>query len=270
MPENSDNLVYLWVDNKGIIRYVGRGTGRRALSHGADDPNLELDQAFREADAQLNVVAIDCVSDAAMKAVEGALISALMTYPGPHQLTNRRLDQYRFSPLGVPVELAGRRPQPILSPFDVAEMSGPALYVRISDGKLPKDIQHERGSVNLLDPNPAEIADRLERHWGITKWIPDWIADRDSAPRVLIGLAGTKQRRYIVGAIDLADADWESLTEATHWRVGVPWRGLEKRNATDADLDAFELRGRRFDGVAFARDPHTHVRYFNGLGEMNN
>lgn len=270
MSKSNDHLVYLWVDSKGTIRYVGRGSSTRALSHGLDDPNPHLDQAFKDADGQLNVVAIDCQSTASMTAVEGALISALMTYPGPHQLTNRRLDQYRFNPLGVPLELASRRPKAILSPADVAGMAGPALYVRISDGKLTKDTRHERGSVNLLNPNPVEIADRIERHWGITKWVQNWITDRSSAPQVLIGLAGTKQRRYVVGSIDLSDADWDSIAEETYWRVGVPWRGIEMGNATDADLDAFELRGRRFDGVVFARDAKSHVRYFNAQGEMIN
>uniref|UniRef100_UPI002594154F hypothetical protein n=1 Tax=uncultured Kocuria sp. TaxID=259305 RepID=UPI002594154F len=137
MTSDESRFVYLYLDaaNRAEVPvYVGRGTAERVEGHGEDDTNADLAQIIQS--GMYSVEVLDCGDARTAVIVEGALISA-MRGRSKVNLTNRRLDQFAFTPLGVPTELAERRGLPSLTPSEIAEVTGDSvLFVRIGPNSL--------------------------------------------------------------------------------------------------------------------------------------
>lgn len=253
-------LVYILVDEDNSIRYVGRGTHARAISHGEDDWNPGLAKAYEE--GHLSELVLDCGTEHAMKVTESALISALMEYNTDKPLENQKLEEHRFQPSRVPAPFADRAAFPVLNPRMVAEeVGGSVLYVRIGGWEKSPYAHHD--AIDPLRPTSTAIANRIEANWAIDAWLEGWREDPASAPRAVIGLAGSTHNRYIIGALDLSSADWPE--PAGHGRQALPWEKLGQP-ATDSDIDAYGLCGRRFTGVTFRQDWPSHVRLYDSEG----
>lgn len=256
----AERYVYIWCDGRGVVRYVGRGTLDRITEHGKDDVNPDLAAAFKAFEPLFPEV-LRCPDERTAEFVEGALISAATRYR--FDLTNRRLDKYQFASLGVPAELAPRAGLPSLTPVEVADLvGGQALFVYISQNSLADP---ERGRIDPLAPAPIAVGDRIRHWWQMASWLQS-CRDDPTVPRpvCLIGLSGKPRYRYVAGAIDLREIEWQAV-EVNGAQIGFPAPG--NGVVTDDVLDAFSLRGRVVTGVSFGNFRHEFFRLYDQSGQ---
>jgi hypothetical protein len=256
--KNNSIYVYIYKDAHEVVRYVGRGTLLRAQDHGDLDENPEFRQAVER---HGNLVPIVCVLDnpGQAEAVEGALIHVLTSYRWA-ELTNRRLDTYRFAPLGVPADLWVRGTEDTLSPADIAKATGGpflAVYVGHEDLKDPV-----RGKVDPVDPDPASVADRTLGSWAFGSCVEHWRSGE--APKALLAISGTTKRRYVAASIDLRNFDFGALTSAKKM-INFPSTEFQNGVSANGNLDGFDLRGRLVSDITFGRPPETR-RWFDSSG----
>lgn len=253
------NHVYLYMDQKQVIRYVGRGTVLRAQDHGVLDSNPDFRQAWIDADGNLTVAACSFNNDDEAAAVEAALIQVLRDFPQAH-LTNRRLDKYRFTPLGVPPELWMRGTEPSLARRELAHaVGGPLVAIYLGPGQLTDEL---RSVLDPLKPEASAIADRTLRSWALGSAAELWKSNASTRPAAIIAITGSMQRRYVIASVDLRDFDFESIVTRDQKGnlvslIEFAKSGFIKSPDSDADLDAFELRGRLVDNIKFSRAPQT-------------
>ncbi len=227
-------FVYIYSRASGtnlVPVYVGRGTADRVTNHGLIDNNPELAEIIALGDYSVEV--LDCGTSANAKLVEGALISAMLGRTRV-DLKNRRQDTYQFLPLGVPPALAGRHLVPAVTPAELcAEVGGRVLFVRIG----PKNLDAERGIIDLINPNPHAVIDRVRQWWALDLWVEKWLQDPANQPQVLVGVAGT-EHRYVIGALDLRGIDWNTV------ELDGAYGSIPITSAGDEALDGLGLRGR--------------------------
>jgi hypothetical protein len=258
IPEAS-RFVYLYLSTgagKEVPVYVGRGTTNRVADHGTTDSNAEL--AAIIAGGEYAVEVLDCGDATTATVVEGALISAMLGR-SKVDLKNHRLDEFTFSPLGVPVALAARRGMAALAPSEIASrLQGNVLFVRIGPNALTDP---SRALIDPGNPSSEAVTDRLMHWWQIAPWVSAWKADPGQEPVALVGIAGLKHR-YIIGAVDLSNFDWGTLE----------WDGRAASFpvvADDASLDGFDLRGRTIrDGAIFGWRSWELARVYDENGPI--
>ena len=253
------SVVYLYGDGKGVLRYAGRGTSDRAQSHVSGTHNTRLAKLI--ASGRYTLEAIDCGTRDAAVAVEAALIDLLgrtglqvglyNDAPGP---TARR-----FVPLGVPERFAGRLMQQPGNPDSLARESGGILFVRISDGKLNDP---NRGTINPLNPKPADVIDRIRHEWLLGALGRHWEAHPEHSPSVAAGVAGPPNRRYIIGALQVDRTGWTRRT------MNGAWSDIPLANPSDTELDAGGLRGRRVE-LAFTQRSQDHAVFYDATGQKH-
>lgn len=265
MVERTQFLVYVLVDDQDRIHYVGRGTHDRAMAHNEFDGNVTIAQLYKE--GQLRSLVLDCETEHAMKVTEGALIDVLTRFRASPKLANRRLDKYRFSPSRVPQEFADRQLEEPLTPQKVAKMvNGTVLYLRVKEGTIP---YNDRGVIDPVRPDPAAIADRIEKSWWLDPWMQDWHDLPEDAPKVVVGLAGSPHDRYILGALSVPLGSWPEAVGQRGYFHSVPWnKPGEPNSVTTEDIDAFELCGRTFTGVTFENSRAHLMRVYDKEGEL--
>jgi len=252
------SVVYLYGDGKGVLRYVGRGTSDRAQSHVSGTHNTRLAKLI--ASGKYTLEAIDCGTPAAAVAVETALIDLLgrsdlraslyNEVPGP----NAR----RFVPLGVPERFASRLMQPPGSPASLARECG-ILFVRISDGKLNDP---NRGTINPLNPKPADVVDRIRREWLLGALGRHWETHPEHSPSIAAGVAGPPNRRYIIGVLQVNRTGWARRI------MNGAWSDIPLSNPSDTELDAGGLRGRRIE-LAFTQRSQDHAMFYDATGQRH-
>ena len=256
----ASRFVYMYLSTgagEEVPVYVGRGTADRVADHGTTDSNAELAEII--AGGEYAVEVLDCGDASTAKVVEGALISAMLGR-SKVDLRNDRLDQFNFSPLGVPVALASRRGKPALAPSEIAmRLKGNVLFVRIGPKALT-DLS--RGLIDPGNPRPDAVSDRLRQWWQIAPWVSAWRGDPGREPVALVGIAGTKHR-YVIGAVDLRKFDWSTLE----------WNGKAASFpvvAEDASLDGFDLRGRTIrEGAIFGRSSWEFAQVYDQNGPIH-
>lgn len=260
MSIGDSRFVYIYLSSAGgkeVPVYVGRGTADRVEGHGIDDRNAELAAIIESGEYAVEV--LDCGDPATAIVVEGALISAMLGR-SKVDLKNRRLDQFNFSPLGVPVSLASRRGERALAPSEIAaQLKGNVLFVRIGAKALNDP---ERGLIDPGRPSPEAVADRLRQWWYIASWVSLWERYPEQAPIALVGVAGSKHR-YVIGAVDLRSFDWGTLV----------WDGKAASfpiAAEDAWIDGFDLRGRTIrEGAIFGRSSWEFAQVYDQNGPID-
>ncbi len=237
----ADHYVYLYRDEKGRTpRYVGYGKKpQRATSHLVGSHSKAL-QAFLQRRKYTLEIAGPFGSEELGRAVETAMISSLQ----PDLNVNRGSNKYRFRPLGVPELFAARLGEPTLSRVDllkVAKNGGPSplLFVLINN----QDFDDGRKGYDPVNPpSDEEILGRMDKYWYLKRFVPGWIERPETCPRILIGVSGPIERRFILGSAWIDQSKFE-LTSPYGTQYEVPTNG-------PANLDARGLRGRRISPEA--------------------
>jgi hypothetical protein len=263
MARNAESTVYLYSDEKGVVRYVGRGSVGRAQSHAEGTHNEAL--AGLIASGRYTLEAAECRSPDEAKSMEAVVID-LLSRPGLRAgLYNRRGEdsERRLAPLGVPPGLASRLDVEPADPGVLAREHGGVLFVRLGDGEST-DPGDDRGVVDPIHSDPVALADRIRRKWLLGAWVRDWEAHSDSSPRLVAGVAGRGSRRYVIGALYV---DRDAWAERETWGASsaVPIIA-DPSTVSETDLDAADLRGRRLV-LEFARPRQEQIRYFNASGQ---
>ena len=85
--------------------------------------------------------------------------------------------------------------------------------------------------------------------------IEKWKSKPESAPKVLIGIHGKVQHRFIVGALEI---DRERLSDPEFIRYAQRWSRPRRQVplVNELNLDRNELRGRRVEGIKFGSFSH--------------
>ena len=237
-----ENFVYLFRDGRGKARYVGFGNQvARATSHCSESHN-PLFMDFLNAGNYSLEIAGPFDSETIGRAVETALISALKPDFNLHLGETR----WRFRPLGVPMAYAERLTLPPIGREEICH--GPdgqgqsVILVKISD----KNFGDGRVGYNpAAPPSDAEIVERMERWWQLGRFLPEWLAEKEKSPRLLLGVHGKPGAQIIISALEINREAWHN-TEREDSFVAVPL--LDK-----TCLDAQGLRGRRIHSEAGLR-----------------
>lgn len=244
---SGDKFVYLWVDSRGRPRYVGKGSELRAMQHGGGSHNAAFD-AWLNTSPTHELRISGPYSERESLLVESALISALSGTPTP-LFNDAPGSGPRFRILGVPEEKAERLQMPPMTMADVAGEVGSALFVRTV-------------SAPLSEPTTEAIAHAAEEGWRIGGFVPEWIADPASAPKVLIAVNGPTGRRLISGSFAIASDQWTDPAlelKPNLWRVPL----LDR-----TDPDAGGLQGRWLSDVRFKQPVSQHFRWVDGSGTV--
>jgi len=241
------HFVYLYRDLVGKPKYVGYGKNvQRAISHTGESHNQKLKDWLAKDSFDLSIAG-PYKSEAEAKVVEAALISSMNPEfniaPG---------DGPKFSPIGVPPDLWER---PRMKPMTLAEIgreTGGALLVYLSAGDFLRD---GRRKFNAALPSDADAVSNIEKTWDIGSLIDKWKSNPDLTPKILLGIHGKVQHRFIVGALEI---DRERLGDPEFIRHAKRW-ARPRRQVPLLDglnLDKNQLRGRRVEGIKFGAFSH--------------
>jgi hypothetical protein len=237
--------------------YVGfGGTVQRALDHAGKSHNPEL-KAWLAKDRFDLHVAGPYQSEKEAKAVEAALISSL----------NPRFNKTpgegpKFSPIGVPPDLWERPRLAELSLAQIGRMSGGALLVYLAPGDVLPD---GRKKFDAAMPTDADAVSNIEKNWDLRALIDIWTKNPRSIPRVILGVFGRVEHRFIVGSLEI---DRDRICDVANERRGNRWpRPRWQVPLIDrSELDVYEFRGRRVKQVRFGQFSHQLHIWVDGKG----
>lgn len=247
MPKpNTPAYVYIYRDEAGRCRYIGKGTSAdRPMAHSGRTDSFG--QWLKTGKFEIEIAGPYRDQQEALE-VESALISALRptsplfnapTAPGSGQ---------QFHPLGVPAQEAARLLEPPVSMEETGRATGGALIVYIR-------------SLDLTKPVTEAVATAASGTWQLESRIHGWRANPETGPKVLVGVAGPLRHRFIAGAFDIATDRWAEPAHRT--ATGrLWWIPLVDRSRADA----CGLRGRRLTEIAFGRSKSQHFRIVDGDG----
>jgi hypothetical protein len=266
LAQDHKYYVYIFRDERGIPRYVGRGKdSQRPMAHGTlSGHNKDLDHWIQEGRFSLEICG-PFPNEETSQIVEGAVMSALSQTPRLKEQLYNKVSGHsagQFRPIAVPLHLAGRSVQPSLTTGDLDELTNsdnPLLFVYIngsdfSDGRKGYDVAHI--------PEDAEIADRAEKFWQLARFLPDWRRNPNTAPTHLVAVSGPRERRFVVACSEIL------LDEVGFWRISenmIHPGGLVTVPIKGSDLDALELRGRRISAdvpITFGSFRHSVFRLY--------
>lgn len=237
------HYVYIYRDADRRPMYVGYGArAARAVSHQSDSHNRGLNAFLKQGRHTLSICG-PFRNEATGRAVESALISALDPALNIHPGEGR----WQFRPLGVPEHLADRLALPPLKRQDFLRKCRlasrtPFVFVTVNSD----DAQDGRKGYDLTKPpKDSEILERMDRWWTIGRFIPRWSRGPAHSPAVLVGVHGRPGAQVIIGAVRIDGKRW-AKPERDGGYYAFPTDG-------PANLDAFELRGRRIDRKAGIR-----------------
>jgi hypothetical protein len=244
------HYVYLYRDRNDRPRYVGYGVqSGRATSHLTGSHNERLNRFLEARDYRLEIAG-PFNTEREGRAVETALISALK----PDLNVDPGQSQWRFRPLGVPLDFADRlvEPELVLADFLIRQgpRPNPVLFVINSSSTFADS---RVGYDPASPPTDEQIRARLERWWQLAKYRKTWGANPSLSPGVLVGVFGSPGRQIVIAAASIDQSAWGRAEDCPEGggRLRVPL--LEP-----VDLDACGLRGRRISldaGIRFGGIP---------------
>jgi hypothetical protein len=255
---SSTHFVYLYRALNGDPVYVGYGqTVQRALSHTGSSHNCQLKEWLANGKFDLQVAG-PYRNEVEAKAVESALISSLKP-----KFNNAPGDGPKFLPVGVPSHLWERPRLPELSLSQIGRITGGALLVYLSPGDYLRD---GRKKFDPAAPSDAVAVSNIEKNWDLQSLVEQWRSSPASIPRVIVGIHGRVNHRFIAGALEI---DRNSLCDARHKRRADRWpRPRWKVPLVDREeLDVNELRGRRVKDIKFGQFSHQLHIWVDGRGQ---
>jgi hypothetical protein len=253
----NQNFVYLYRDLSGKPKYVGYGhTVLRALNHSGSSHNKALKSWLEKERFDLSIAG-PYASEAEAKAVEAALISSM--HPDFNVAPG---DGPKFTPVGVPPELWERPQMKPLSLSAIGRQSGGALLVYLAPGDFLRD---GRKKFDAAQPSDADAVSNIEKNWDIGSLIPIWTAKPQLIPKVLVGIYGKVQHRFVVGALEI---DRLRILDPTFIRHAERWARPRHQIPliNPQELDSHGLRGRRVDDIKFGQFSHQLHIWVDGQG----
>jgi len=252
-----EHYVYIYRDRQDRIQYVGYGryTDRPSV-HLVGSHNRGLDEFLAARQYRLEIAGP--FGDAATGlAVETALISALR----PECNVAEGESRWRFRPLGVPLAYSERLLQPelLVEDFLTAQVEGPApvLFVIVTSADFKDD---GRVGYDPADPpSDDDVRARVERWWQLQRFVPEWSADPECSPGLLVGVFGSPGRQLVIASLLIDRSGWTTAEVESGGLLRVPLK-------EPADLDAFSLRGRRIAAAAGLRFGGIPAQFFIRVG----
>lgn len=254
------HYVYLYRDERGNALYVGYGRDhRRATSHLTESHNAALARAIRRPGVTLEISG-PFDSERTARAVETALMSAI----NPRVNIAGGESRWRFRVLGVPAEYSNRLVMPGVVRKDftarsVRRMRCPVVFVNITEKELGDG---RPGYDPARPPSDHLILERVREAWQIGRFATEWERDPSASARLLVAVTGSPSARTIIASVSIDSSKWGSVTRYPGGTVSVPTAG-------PANLDAFELRGRRLAseaGIKFGSFAHQQFVILFGDG----
>ena len=224
-------FAYIYRDPKTLkVRYAGYGTRPgRAFSVGH---NEKVAKVVEDGEGFEILIAGPYRDEEEARNVEAALVSAssldlnLIQQPGK-----------KFHPLGVPNELGIRRTLPPLDVHEMGRIAGGALVVYCNLTSELKNRESKVGPTNFTD---EVVFSNIQDHWMVKKFLPGWVSDPSTSPKLLIAVQGPPADRMIIGSARIDNSLWVT-TPVAPWDKHVHRVPLVKSEG----LDCSELRGRR-------------------------
>lgn len=250
---NTDDKYYAYIYRDPTtkkVRYAGYATNSsRAFTAGHNEKIAELTGSNKALEILISGPYRD---EEEARNVESALVSAmeldlnLIQQPGK-----------KFSPLGVPGELGDRRVMPPLDVHDIGRMSGGALVVLCSLTAQLKDPIPKVGPTNFADDI---VFGNIQDHWMVSKFMPGWIEDPLTSPKLLVAVQGPAHDRYVIGSAYIDPPGWATTPTSPRDKSihRIPL-------ITSKGLDGAELRGRRAS-VKFNAGKANTIMYVDGTG----
>jgi len=237
VPANDEHYVYLYRDYRGRARYVGYGRqSERARSHLGGSHNEGLNAFLADREYRLEIAGPFGDAETGL-AVETALISALQ----PEFNIDPGASRWRFRPLGVPLQFAERQVASELTLDDVLEAQGnarmPVIFVIVSGIDFPDS---RVGYDPASPPSDDQIRARVEAWWQLQRFVPEWGAQPESSPGLLVGVNGSPGGQTIIASLRIDRGGWADAQADSGGLLRIPL-------LDPADLDAFSLRGRRIE-----------------------
>ncbi len=245
---NKHYIVYLYQDQKGRVRYVGKGSSAgRALSHSGESQNIEFRSWLQEKKFSVQYLGPYRDEDEAL-AVESAMITMLKDLGQP--LFNKNCGNGpKLSPLGIPVDKSDRFSAPPLTMAEIGQATGGALIVLVN-------------SYDLTKPDTDAVRNSIQGSWQVNKYIKEWQANNQDCPKAIVGIAGNKTR-FIVGAFLIDTKRWgipsDMSTKGKLWAIPLKESG---------NPDAFSLQGRHIDQIKFGRSRTEHFYWIDSKGQI--
>jgi hypothetical protein len=252
------HFVYLYRTLRGDPVYVGYGrTVQRALSHSGASHNSGL-QAWLDKNQFDLHVAGPYANEHEAKAVEAALISCLNP-----RFNKSPGDGPKFVPVGVPPALWERPRLPELSLRQIGIRTGGALLVYLSAGDYLSD---GRKKFDAALPSDSDAVSNIEKNWDLNALIDYWDRYPSAIPKVILGIHGRVNHRFIVGALEIDrrricdPRNQRSVDKSPRPRWQVPL-------LSPSNLDLYELRGRRVKDIRFGQFSHQLHIWVDGQGK---
>lgn len=242
--QSGEYIVYVYLDSGGRVRYVGKGSSGRALSHEDESHNAEFSAWLKK--EKFSVQHAGPYSLKAAYAVETALICVLKETG--HPLFNKsKGNGPKLRPLGLPEEKSYRLTEEPLTMSEIGKATSGALIVYVR-------------SFDLTKPNTEALCQAIQCCWQVNMYMNGWQENSETGPKAIVGIAGSKTR-FIVGAFLIDTTRWGHPSDFSD--KGKLWRiPLSDEN----DPDAFSLQGRKIDHIKFGRRRGEHYYWVNSEG----
>jgi hypothetical protein len=244
-------FAYIYRDPKTLkVRYAGYGTRPgRAYSVGH---NEKIGKVVEDGEGFEILIAGPYRDEEEARNIESALVSA-------HALDLNLIQQpgKKFHHLGVPNELGIRRTLPALDAHELGRLSGGALIVYCNLTTELKNRESKVGPTNFTD---EVVFSNIQDHWMVKKFIPGWVDEPSTSPKLLIAVQGPPADRMVIGAAKIDAKGW-ALTPTAPWDRHVHRVPLVKEDG----LDCSDLRGRRAS-VKFGAGAPNYVMLVDAVG----
>lgn len=241
-----DYIVYVYQDINGRVRYVGKGSSARALSHEDESQNTGLSEWLKK--EKFSVQHAGPYSESEALAVETALICVLGD--SGHPLFNKNKGNGpKLRPLGLPNEKSYRLADNPLTTSEIGKITRGALIVYVR-------------SFDLTKPNTEALRQAVQGSWQVNMYMKEWQKNRETGPKAIVGVAGSKTR-FIVGAFQIDTNRWGAPSDLSN--KGKLWR-IPLRDENNPD--AFLLQGRKIDHIKFGRRRGEHYYWISSEGEV--
>lgn len=250
----SEHFVYVYRNRNGKIFYVGKGKSatRTITSNRSHNPSLDKELKKDEYSIEISGPYGD---DTIASAVETALIDCV---PGIYNIANGP-GEFRFRPLGIPQSFAKRLDESRITKKRRSEIEKDGvIYTYVNMAIETVDSRKFEANGRQSD---KEILIRFDRFWFLKSNAKKWSSSPELSPKWLIGIAGTKNRRWIIGCVEIDKNGWKTAYDESK---NHPYGKIRVPLLSESHLDAHpeKIRGLIFKPEAaptFTQQGHIVV-----------